>query len=46
MKNNYHQTFVLVHLITCIHVKLALFVIYLDYIKTYLKSKRLNKNDF
>ena len=34
MKNNYHQAFVVVCLMTYIHVKLTLFVIYLDYIKT------------
>ena len=29
MKNNYHQTFVIVFLITYIHVKLTLFICYL-----------------
>ena len=40
MKNNYHQTFVVIRLMTYIHVKLTLFVIYLDYIKSMLKKSK------
>ena len=29
MKNNYHQTFAVIHLMTYIHVKLTLFICYL-----------------
>ena len=39
MKNNYHQTFVVVRLITYSHAKLTLFI-YLDYIKNMLKKSK------
>ena len=39
MKNNY-QTFVVVRLMTYIHVKLTLFIIYLDYIKNMLENSK------
>ena len=48
MKNNYHQTIIVVHLMTYIHVQLTLFICYLFrlYKNILKKVKKYNKNDF
>ena len=48
MKNNYHQTIIVVHLMTYIHVQLTLFICYLFrlYKKILKKGKKKNKNYF
>ena len=53
MENHYHQTFVVVHLMIYIHVKLTLFICYLFRLNKFMlkkvrdKTKKMNiKNDF
>ena len=47
MKNNYHQTFVVVCVMTYIHVEHPLFIyLFRSYKNMFKKSNRQNKNDF
>ena len=49
MKNNYHQTIIVVHLMTYIHVQLTLFICYLFRVYKNMilkKGNKKNKNYF